>query len=68
MDLTRLVQDSEYLWRIPVEGPMHGPGILFGDREQILQMDDTVYTQLYNVTLLPGLVGPAYAMPDAHWG
>jgi len=68
MDLNRLVQDSEYRWRIPVEGPMHGPGILFGDREQILQMDDKVYTQLYNVTLLPGLVGPAYAMPDAHWG
>lgn len=68
MDLNRLVQDSEYRWRIPVEGPMHGPGILFGDREQILQMDDRVYTQLYNVTLLPGLVGPAYAMPDAHWG
>jgi tRNA-splicing ligase RtcB len=68
MDLNRLVQDNEYRWRIPVEGPMHGPGILFGDREQILQMDDKVYTQLYNVTLLPGLVGPAYAMPDAHWG
>ncbi len=68
MDLNRLVQDSKYHWRIPVEGPMHGPGILFGDHEQILRMDDKVYTQLYNVTLLPGLVGPAYAMPDAHWG
>jgi tRNA-splicing ligase RtcB len=68
MDLNRLVQDSEFQWRIPVEGPMHQPGILFGDREQILQMDDKVYTQLYNVTLLPGLVGPVYAMPDAHWG
>ncbi len=68
MDLNRLIRDTEYRWRIPVEGAMHGPGILFGDREQILQMDDKVYTQLYNVTLLPGLVGPAYAMPDAHWG
>jgi len=68
MDLNRLVQDSEYRWRIPVEEPMHGPGILFGDRGQLRQMDDKVYTQLYNVTLLPGLVGPAYAMPDAHWG
>lgn len=68
MDLSRLIQDSEYRWRIPVEEPMHEPGILFGDREQILQMDDKVFTQLYNVTLLPGLVGPAYAMPDAHWG
>ena len=68
MDLSRLVQDSEYRWRMPLEAPMHAPGILYGDRQQILQMDDKVYTQLYNVTLLPGLVGPVYAMPDAHWG
>ncbi len=47
---------------------MQVPAILYGDREQILQMDDKVYTQLRNVTLLPGLVGPVYAMPDAHWG
>ena len=68
MDPNRLQQDSDFSWRIPVAGPMRGPGILYGDREQILQMDDKVYTQLRNVTLLPGLVGPAYAMPDAHWG
>jgi tRNA-splicing ligase RtcB len=68
MDLNRLEQDSEICWRIPAEAPMHVPGILFGDREQILQMDDKVYEQLRNVTMLPGLVGPVYAMPDAHWG
>ena len=68
MDLNRLEQDNAFCWRIPAEPPMHVPGILYGDREQILQMDDRVYTQLRNVTLLPGLVGPVYAMPDAHWG
>ena len=68
MNLNQLVQDDEYSWRIPAEGPMHVPGVLYGDREQILQMDDKVFTQLRNVTLLPGLVGPVYAMPDAHWG
>ena len=68
MDLGRLQQDSEYCWRIPAEGPMTVPAILYGDREQVLQMDDKVYTQLRNVTLLPGLAAPAYAMPDAHWG
>jgi tRNA-splicing ligase RtcB len=68
MDPGKLKRDSEYRWRIPREGPMNAPGILFGDREQILQMDDKVYAQLRNVTLLPGIVGPAYAMPDAHWG
>ena len=47
---------------------MNVPGIVFGDREQILRMDDKVYEQLRNVTQLPGLVGAVYAMPDAHWG
>jgi tRNA-splicing ligase RtcB len=68
MDLNRLEQDNEYRWRIPAEPPMRVPGILYGDREQIRQMDDKVFAQLRNVTLLPGLVGPVYAMPDAHWG
>jgi tRNA-splicing ligase RtcB len=68
MDLGRVKQDGEYRWRVEAEGPMHVPGVLYGDREQILQMDDKVYAQLRNVTLLPGLAGPVYAMPDAHWG
>jgi tRNA-splicing ligase RtcB len=68
MDLNRLERIDEYRWQIPVDGPMNVPGVIFGDREQILQMDDKVYEQLRNVTLLPGLVGPVYAMPDAHWG
>jgi len=68
VDLNRLERDSEFRWRIAVKAPMNVPGILYGDREQILQMDDKVYEQLRNVTMLPGLVGPVYAMPDAHWG
>src|SRR5210317_704800 len=68
MDLNRLQQDDEFTWRIPVQAPMNVPGVLYGDREQILQMDDKVYEQLRNVTMLPGLAGPVYAMPDAHWG
>jgi tRNA-splicing ligase RtcB len=68
LDPGRLVQEGEFRWRIEPQGPMHVPGILFGDREQILRMDDKVYSQLRNVTMLPGLAGPVFAMPDAHWG
>ena len=68
MDLNRLERISETSWRIPAKAPMRVPGILYGDRDQILQMDDKVYEQLRNVTMLPGLVGRVYAMPDAHWG
>jgi tRNA-splicing ligase RtcB len=31
-------------------------------------MDNKVLEQITNVARLPGLAGPAYAMPDAHWG
>jgi tRNA-splicing ligase RtcB len=31
-------------------------------------MDDKVLEQAANVATLPGIVGPVYAMPDAHWG
>ena len=31
-------------------------------------MDDKVLEQISNVARLPGLVGAAMAMPDAHWG
>ena len=68
MDLNRLEQTAEYCWQIPAEGPMNVPGVLFGDQEQILQMDDKVYEQLRNVTQLPGLVGAVYVWPVAHWG
>ncbi|HSN51306.1 MAG TPA: RtcB family protein, partial [Woeseiaceae bacterium] len=68
MNLDRLERVSEISWRIPAKAPMRTPAILYGDREQVLQMDDKVYEQLRNVTMLPGLVGPVYAMPDAHWG
>jgi tRNA-splicing ligase RtcB len=68
VDLNRLVQDGDLCWRIPAEAPMNVSGVIYADREQVLQMDDKVYEQLRNVTYLPGLVGAVYAMPDAHWG
>ncbi len=68
MDTEKLVRDGEYQWRIPAAGKMRVPAILFGDREQVEQMDDKVHLQLSNVARLPGVVGPVFAMPDAHWG
>jgi len=68
MDLNKLQQIDETCWQIPAAAPMNVPALLFGDREQVLQMDAKVYEQLRNVTMLPGLVGAVYAMPDAHWG
>ncbi len=68
MDLQRLEQQDKYQWRIPAHGAMRVPGLIYGDAAQLAQMDHKVYEQLVNVAALPGIVGAAYAMPDAHWG
>jgi tRNA-splicing ligase RtcB len=47
---------------------MRVPGIIYADEALIRDMDDKVYAQTANVAALPGIVGAAYAMPDAHWG
>ncbi|MCD6350600.1 MAG: RtcB family protein [Armatimonadetes bacterium] len=58
-------------WRIP-QGAQRGmlaDGILYAD-EKLLEAlrHDAALTQLANVACLPGLVGPAMAMPDCHYG
>jgi len=58
-------------WRIPqgaVRG-MHTDGILYAD--EVLLKDlrrDAALQQLANVACLPGIVGPAMAVPDCHYG
>ncbi len=68
MDLTHFRHTDEFEWRIDPQGAMRVPGIIYADRQLILDMDDKVYEQLTNVATLPGVVNAAYAMPDAHWG
>jgi tRNA-splicing ligase RtcB len=47
---------------------MRVPGIIYADETLIRGMDDKVLMQTTNVATLPGIVGAAYVMPDAHWG
>ena len=68
MNLNLFTQRDETTWEIPATGRMRVPAIIFADRALIESMDDKVYQQLTNVATLPGIVGYAYAMPDAHWG
>jgi len=66
MDIDTLERIDDWSWRLrPAAG---GEAVLFGDRELLAAMDDKVAEQIGNVAQLPGLVGPALAMPDAHWG
>jgi tRNA-splicing ligase RtcB len=68
MDTGRLTRIDDYQWQLPPTGTMRVPGILFADHALLEAMDVKVLEQLGNVASLPGIVGAAYAMPDAHWG
>jgi tRNA-splicing ligase RtcB len=69
MDIARLSRIDEWTWAVPrAAGEARHEARLYGSRTLLEAMDDKVLEQITNVARLPGLVGPAYAMPDAHWG
>lgn len=69
MDLGRLQKVDEWSWTVPLAaGEARSGVLLYGSAELLRTMDDMVLKQITNVACLPGLVGPAMTMPDAHWG
>jgi len=68
MDTRQLQRIDDCHWRIPPSGKMRVPASLFADAALIDAMDDKVRAQIENVCCLPGIVGEAFVMPDAHWG
>jgi tRNA-splicing ligase RtcB len=69
MDMQQLRQLEPYLWSVPLKnGEQRGEVRLFGSEPLLATMDDKVLEQIVNVAKLPGLVGAAMTMPDAHWG
>jgi tRNA-splicing ligase RtcB len=59
---------GDHVWELPKQGAMRVPGRLFASRVLVQALDAKVAEQLANVACLPGIVGAACAMPDAHWG
>ncbi len=68
MDTARWNQVAEDEWRLDAQGGMRVPAVIYATTELIAEMDDKVAEQVANVARLPGIVGAACAMPDAHWG
>ena len=68
MPHARPVRKSATEWIIEPSGAMSVPAVIFATAKLIDGMDDKVFEQATNVATLPGIVGAAYAMPDAHWG
>jgi len=67
MDISRLKQIEDYCYTLPPDGK-RAPVKLYGSQALLESMDDKVLEQVSNVARLPGLVGAAMTMPDAHWG
>jgi len=69
MDINRFKALNETCWTLPrTQGETRAEVQLYADRELLADMDDKVGEQILNVARLPGIVGPAMTMPDAHWG
>jgi tRNA-splicing ligase RtcB len=68
MDTSRFEKLSEYAWRIPQQGAMRVPAVIYASEALLREMDEKVHEQAVNVATLPGIVDASYAMPDAHWG
>jgi tRNA-splicing ligase RtcB len=68
MDVQRFERMTDFAWRLPAQGAMRVPGVIYASESLLRDMDDKVGEQLANVAALPGIVSAAYAMPDAHWG
>lgn len=64
MDIEQLKQIDEFSWTLKSGAPV----VLYGSLALLETMDDKVLEQITNVSKLPGLVGMAMTMPDAHWG
>src|SRR6266852_5835481 len=65
----RVERIDAYRWRVPRHGGMRTEGLIFADAELMRDLEsDQSIQQVVNVAHLPGIVGPAIAMPDIHWG
>lgn len=69
MDMQRIQKIDEYRWTMQRSpGEIRAEICFYGSESLIAHMDEKVLEQITNVARLPGLVGMAMAMPDAHWG
>ncbi len=60
---------DDFRWRLPQSGDMVTDGVVYADRDLLASLlKDGTLQQLAGVAGLPGIVGPALAMPDAHQG
>ncbi len=66
----KLQRVNEYMWMLPksVRKNMRVNAMILANDEAMAMIEDEAIQQLTNVAMLPGVVQPVFAMPDAHWG
>ena len=67
----KIEQIDGYRWRLPraESAGMNTDGILYADEVLFEELkEDAALWQIANVACMPGIVGPALAMPDCHYG
>ena len=69
INIEMLEELDPYRWRLTRQGEMLVDALVLADAGLLERLArDGTLDQLYNVACLPGIVGPALAMPDAHQG
>ncbi len=66
----KLVREKEYEWVLPkeVRTGMNVDAKVIASSEMLKHIENEAVEQLTNVAMLPGVIEPVLAMPDAHWG
>jgi tRNA-splicing ligase RtcB (3'-phosphate/5'-hydroxy nucleic acid ligase) len=66
----KLKQINDFEWLLPksVRDGMKVDGKIIASKEMLKYIEEEAINQLTNVAMLPGIVNPVCAMPDAHWG
>jgi tRNA-splicing ligase RtcB (3'-phosphate/5'-hydroxy nucleic acid ligase) len=67
-DKLKKINDFEWLLPKSVRSGMKVDGKIIASNEMIKYIEDEAINQLTNVAMLPGVINPVCAMPDAHWG
>jgi tRNA-splicing ligase RtcB len=66
----KLEKINDYEWRLPksVREGMRVDAKIIASEKMLKAIEEEAVQQLTNVAMLPGVVEPVMAMPDAHWG
>ncbi|MFH1316527.1 MAG: RtcB family protein [Candidatus Woesearchaeota archaeon] len=66
----KLEKVDDYTWKLPKSARkgMNVDGVIIANKKVLEGIEDDAIMQLTNVAMMPGIINPVLAMPDAHFG